>query len=42
MQLLINGGVKVESGCFIGSGATTKELITISENSYIKAGSLVI
>ena len=37
----INGGVKVESGCFVGSSATTKELITISENSFIKAGSLV-
>jgi len=38
----INGGVTVESGCFIGSSSTTKELITISENSFIKAGSLVI
>lgn len=38
----INGGVKVESGCFIGSNVTTKELITISKNSFIKAGSLVI
>ena len=37
----INGGVKVESGCFVGSSATTKELITISENSFIKAGSLI-
>jgi len=38
----INGGVTVESGCFIGSGVITKELITISENSFIKAGSLVV
>ena len=37
----INGGVKVESGCFVGSNVTTKELITISKNSFIKAGSLV-
>jgi sugar O-acyltransferase (sialic acid O-acetyltransferase NeuD family) len=37
----INGGVTVESGCFIGSGVITKELITISENSFIKAGILV-
>ena len=38
----INGGATVESGCFVGSSVTTKELITISENSFIKAGSLVI
>jgi sugar O-acyltransferase (sialic acid O-acetyltransferase NeuD family) len=38
----INGGVKVESGCFIGSGVTTKESIIIGENSFIKAGSLLI
>jgi len=31
----------VESGCFVGSSATTKELIIISENSFIKAGSLI-
>ena len=37
----INGGVTVESGCFVGSSATTKELIIISENSFIKAGSLI-
>ena len=40
-NVTINGGVTVESGCFVGSGSTTKELITISENSFIKAGSLV-
>ena len=38
----INGGVIVQSGCFIGSGVVAKELITIGENSFIKAGSLVI
>jgi sugar O-acyltransferase (sialic acid O-acetyltransferase NeuD family) len=37
----INGGVLVEPGCFIGSGVITKELITIGENSFIKAGSLL-
>jgi len=38
----INGGVTVDSGCFVGSSATTKELIIISENSFIKAGSLIM
>jgi len=38
---VINGGVVVESGCFIGSGAITKESITIQKNSFIKAGSVV-
>jgi sugar O-acyltransferase (sialic acid O-acetyltransferase NeuD family) len=37
----INGGVKIGSGCFVGSNVTTKELVTISKNSFIKAGSLV-
>jgi sugar O-acyltransferase (sialic acid O-acetyltransferase NeuD family) len=37
----INGGVTVESGSFVGSGVITKELITISKNNFIKAGSLV-
>lgn len=38
---IINGGVKVESGSFVGSNATTRQLTTIHENSFIKAGSLV-
>jgi len=38
----INGGVTIKNGCFIGSSATTKELIAIEENSFIRAGSLVI
>jgi sugar O-acyltransferase (sialic acid O-acetyltransferase NeuD family) len=37
----INGGVVIETGCFIGSSVITKELITINKNSFIKAGSLV-
>ena len=38
---IINGGVKVESGSFVGSNATTRQLTTIHENSFIKAGSIV-
>jgi carbonic anhydrase/acetyltransferase-like protein (isoleucine patch superfamily) len=38
-SVTINGGVKVEDGCFIGSGSTTKESILIKKNSVIKAGS---
>ena len=34
----INGGVTIESGCFIGSNVTTKELIRITKNSFVKAG----
>jgi len=37
----INGGVVIEVGCFIGSGVLTRELMTIKECSFIKAGSLV-
>jgi len=38
---IINGAVKVGQGSFAGSSATTKEAITIKENSFIKAGSVV-
>jgi len=38
---VINGGVCVKRGSFIGSNAVTKEYIEIKENSFIKAGSLV-
>ena len=38
---IINGGVVVEQGSFIGSGSTTKEGVMIDKNSFIKAGSVV-
>ena len=35
---VLNGGVRVNKGTFFGSNATSKEAITIEENSFIKAG----
>ena len=39
---VINGGVIVKNASFVGSNATTKQYITIEENSFIKAGSIVV
>jgi len=39
---ILIGRVLVKPGCFIGSGTIAKESIIIAENSFIKAGSLVI
>lgn len=38
---IINGGVKVGSGTFFGSGAVTKQYISIPEKSFIKANSII-
>lgn len=38
---ILNGGTVVKQGSFFGSSAVSKEYITIVENSFIKAGSLV-
>ncbi len=38
---VINGNVRVAEGSFIGSGAVSKESVTIKEHSVIKAGSVV-
>lgn len=40
-DIVLIGVVAIGAGCFIGSGVTTKKLITINKNSYIRAGSLV-
>jgi len=36
----LNGGVKVEAGCFVGSNVTTKENAVITQDSFIKAGTV--
>ena len=38
---VVNGGVKVGSGTFYGSGAVSKQYIIIPENSFIKAKTIV-
>jgi sugar O-acyltransferase (sialic acid O-acetyltransferase NeuD family) len=40
-NVTMNGGVKVEAGCFVGSNVTTKEYSVITENSFIKAGTVL-
>lgn len=39
---VINGGVKVKNGSFVGSNSTTKEYSVISEKAFIKAGVLFL
>ena len=34
---IINGNVKIGTGCFIGSGAVVKQSVEISDNSIIGA-----
>lgn len=38
---IINGGTQIENGCFLGSNSVTKQEIKISENTFIRAGSIV-
>lgn len=38
---VINGGVKIGTGSFFGSGAISKEYISIPSKSFIKANSLI-
>jgi len=38
---IVNGGVRVGKGSFFGSGAVSREYITISANTFIRANSLV-
>lgn len=39
---IVNGGVNIGNGTFFGSGAVSKEYISIPANSFIKANSLII
>ena len=39
---IVNGGVTIGNGTFYGSNATSKQMCKVSQNNFIKAGSVVV